>query len=34
LGYLISVSGQTFNVPAMFVGVLVLAAAGILKGLK
>jgi ABC-type nitrate/sulfonate/bicarbonate transport system permease component len=30
LGYLISVSGQTFNVPAMFVGVLVLAAAGIL----
>ena len=30
LGYLISVSGQTFNVPAMFVGVLVLAAAGVI----
>jgi NitT/TauT family transport system permease protein len=30
LGYLISVSGQTFNVPGMFVGVLVLAAAGVL----
>jgi NitT/TauT family transport system permease protein len=29
LGYLISVSGQTFNVPGMFVGVLVLAAAGV-----
>jgi NitT/TauT family transport system permease protein len=29
LGYLISVSGQTFNVPAMFVGVLVLAGAGV-----
>lgn len=30
LGYLISVSSQVFNVPAMFVGVLVLAAAGVL----
>lgn len=30
LGYLISISGQTFNVPAMFVGVLVLAAAGVI----
>lgn len=29
LGYLISVSSQVFNVPAMFVGILVLAAAGI-----
>jgi NitT/TauT family transport system permease protein len=29
LGYLISISGQTFNVPGMFVGVLVLAAAGV-----
>ena len=33
LGYLISVSGQTFNVPAMFVGVLVLGAAGMLNGI-
>jgi NitT/TauT family transport system permease protein len=32
LGYLISVSSQVFNVPAMFVGVLVLAAAGVLFG--
>jgi ABC-type nitrate/sulfonate/bicarbonate transport system permease component len=30
LGYLISVSGQVFNVPAMFVGILVLAASGVL----
>jgi NitT/TauT family transport system permease protein len=30
LGYLISISGQTFNIPGMFVGVLVLAAAGVL----
>jgi NitT/TauT family transport system permease protein len=29
LGYLIAISGQTFNVPGMFVGVLVLAAAGV-----
>lgn len=32
LGYLISVSSQVFNVPAMFVGILVLAAAGVLFG--
>lgn len=31
LGYLISVSGQTFNVPGMFVGVLVLAVAGVIS---
>lgn len=29
LGYLISLSGQTFDIPGMFVGVLVLAVAGI-----
>jgi NitT/TauT family transport system permease protein len=32
LGYLISVSGQTFDVPGMFVGVLILAGAGMLSG--
>ena len=31
LGYLISISGQTFDVPGMFVGVLVLAAAGVIS---
>jgi ABC-type nitrate/sulfonate/bicarbonate transport system permease component len=30
LGYLISLSGQTFDIPGMFVGVLVLAAAGVI----
>jgi len=30
LGYLISLSGQMFDIPGMFVGVLVLAAAGVL----
>jgi NitT/TauT family transport system permease protein len=30
LGYLISISGQTFDVPGMFVGVLVLAVAGVI----
>jgi ABC-type nitrate/sulfonate/bicarbonate transport system permease component len=30
LGYLISVSSQVFNVPAMFVGILVLSASGVL----
>jgi NitT/TauT family transport system permease protein len=30
LGYLISISGQTFNIPGMFVGVLVLAVAGVI----
>ena len=30
VGYLISLSGQTFDIPGMFVGVLVLAAAGVL----
>jgi len=30
LGYLISLSAQTFNIPGMFVGVLVLAGAGVL----
>ena len=29
LGYLIAVSGQTFDIPAMFVGVFVLAVAGV-----
>jgi ABC-type nitrate/sulfonate/bicarbonate transport system permease component len=29
LGYLISVSSQVFNVPAMFVGILVLAVSGV-----
>lgn len=29
LGYLISVSSQVFNVPAMFVGILILAASGV-----
>jgi NitT/TauT family transport system permease protein len=29
LGYLISLSGQTFDVPGMFVGVLILALAGV-----
>jgi NitT/TauT family transport system permease protein len=29
LGYLISISGQTFDVPGMFVGVLVLAISGV-----
>ena len=30
LGYLISLSAQTFDIPGMFVGVLILAAAGVL----
>ena len=30
LGYLISLSAQTFDIPGMFVGVLVLATAGVL----
>lgn len=30
VGYLISVSGQSFDVPAMFVGVIILATAGVL----
>jgi NitT/TauT family transport system permease protein len=30
LGYMISVAGQVFNVPAMFVGILVLAASGVM----
>jgi ABC-type nitrate/sulfonate/bicarbonate transport system permease component len=30
LGYLISVASQVFNVPAMFVGILVLAASGVI----
>lgn len=30
LGYLISLSSQTFNVPAMFVGVLILSGSGVL----
>src|SRR5262249_52733266 len=30
IGYLISISGQTFDVPAMFVGVIILAAAGMI----
>jgi NitT/TauT family transport system permease protein len=29
LGYLISLSGQTFDIPGMFVGVLILALAGV-----
>jgi NitT/TauT family transport system permease protein len=29
LGYLISISGQTFDIPGMFVGVLVLAISGV-----
>lgn len=32
LGYLISVSGQSFDVPGMFVGVLILAGTGMLSG--
>lgn len=31
LGYLISLSSQTFNVPAMFVGVLILSGSGVLS---
>jgi NitT/TauT family transport system permease protein len=31
LGYLISVSGQTFDIPGMFVGVLVLAISGVVS---
>jgi ABC-type nitrate/sulfonate/bicarbonate transport system permease component len=31
LGYLISISGQTFDVPGMFVGVLVLAISGVVS---
>jgi NitT/TauT family transport system permease protein len=30
LGYLISISGQTFDIPGMFVGVLVLAITGVI----
>lgn len=30
IGYLISISGQSFDVPAMFVGVVVLASAGMI----
>jgi ABC-type nitrate/sulfonate/bicarbonate transport system permease component len=29
IGYLISISGQSFDVPAMFVGVMILAGAGV-----
>jgi NitT/TauT family transport system permease protein len=31
LGYLISISGQTFDIPGMFVGVLILAISGVVS---